>query len=195
MSMSDPESDRLLIEGVQQGDEAACERFDERFRPRLITALKKRGVGTYDADDIVQDTLAAAIAQLRDRRFEGRSTLGSWVWSIFSNRFHDFLRGAIRRDRRAVALDRFEQRGLPAPRVGDDEDLRLLVRAAMQSLPPRERLVLLLNVQGGRPAREIAQLLKLGVKVTEALLTSAKRRFRAGLAAAQETAAPKRLKE
>lgn len=65
----------------------------------------------------------------------------------------------------------------------------------MQALPPRERLVLLLNVQSGRPCREIAQLLKLGVKVTEALLTSAKKRFRANLAAAQENAGPRRLKE
>jgi RNA polymerase sigma-70 factor, ECF subfamily len=195
MSLSDPDADAFLIEGVQQGDEDACEQFDRRFRPRLVSALRRRGVDSRDAEDIAQDTLAAAMGQLRDRRFEGRSPLGAWVWSIFWNRFRDHLRGSIRRERYAVPIDTIGQRGLTALRGRDDQDLRLAVQAAMQALPPRERLVLLLNVQSGRPTREIAQLLKLGVKVTEALLTSAKRRFRANLAAAEETAASKRLKE
>jgi DNA-directed RNA polymerase specialized sigma24 family protein len=110
------------------------------------------------------------------------------------NRFRDHLRGAIRRERRSVSLDGLRP-DVQALRVGDDEDLRTAVRDAMQSLPPRERLVLLLNVQGGRRSREIAPLLKLGVKVTEALLTRAKRRFRDSIRQAQESSLPGRLKE
>jgi RNA polymerase sigma factor (sigma-70 family) len=59
----------------------------------------------------------------------------------------------------------------------EESHLRDRVRLTLKELPPRERMVLLLKVQRDLPAREIARILKLGNKTTEAALTAAKKHF------------------
>lgn len=201
-SKPDAEDERELLDAIKAGDDDAAAAFDRRFRGQLLRAAQQRRIPHQDAEDVVQETLVSAIAQLAGDRFERRSTLRSWVWSIFSRRAADWIRTTIRRERSVVALDVLEasapiaRRGAQAQALAvDDEDLRLRVREALASLPARERLVLLLNVQRRMRAWEIAGLLRLGTKNTEAILTAAKKRFRARLAESEENPPPGRLKE
>lgn len=199
--MHDPEADRFLIEGIEAEDEQSLVRFDLRFRARLIAAARKRGLGRHDAEDVVQETLVAALRQIKERRFERRSSLGHWVGSIFAKRAADFLRKGIRHEQTFVALDArdeskpFVRRPTHALAAPGDDDLPGRVHEALSDLSPRERLVLLLNAREGLPSREIARLLRLGTKTTEAILTAAKKRFRLSIAASQESGDFKRLKE
>jgi RNA polymerase sigma-70 factor, ECF subfamily len=171
---------------------------------RELTGYCYRMLGSgFEAEDAVQETLVRAWRSLD--RFEGRSTLRSWLYSIATNVCFDMLNA---RQRRARPVDVEApkppvQASLGAPRPGawvepipdaqavavdDDpaeqaierETIRLAFVAALQHLPPRQRAVLILREVLRWKADEVAELLDTSV----ASVNSALQRARATLAEA-----------
>ena len=167
-----------------------------------LTGYCYRMLGSaFEAEDAVQDTMVRAW-RARDR-FEGRSTLRSWLYRIATNVCLDMLSGRQRRARpmglappehATAALGPALPEAtwiLPVPdaRVlpGDDdpgdlaiarESIRLAFVAALQNLPPRQRAVLILRDVLRWEASEVATLLE----ATVASVTSALQRARATMA-------------
>src|SRR5580765_8424517 len=153
----------------------------------------------FEAEDAVQDTMVKAWRNLE--RFEGRSKLRTWLYSIATNVCLDML-GA--RERRARPMDLGPAREpvvenlnalpeatwiTPVPDAlvvpgGDPADvavardtIRLAFVAALQHLPPRQRAVLILREVLHWHAAEVAELLDTSV----ASVNSALQRARATL--------------
>jgi RNA polymerase sigma-70 factor (ECF subfamily) len=168
-----------------------------------LTAYCYRMLGSsFEAEDAVQDTLVRAWKAME--RFEGRSSLRSWLYKIATNVCFDMLDG---RQRRALPMDMSPAQsadtplGPPLPEVswlqpipdarvmpaGSDpaevaelrESIRLAFVATLQHLPPRQRAVLILREVLQWPAAEVAELLG----TTVASVNSALQRARATLAA------------
>jgi RNA polymerase sigma-70 factor, ECF subfamily len=188
-------TDRELLDGIASRQDDAMRAFDDTFRPRMLSFARKRGLSREDAEDAVQDALMAAVRQIQEGRFESRASLLSWMLGILRRRCADirrrnFHQGRLIVDSRAVDLEvaaaDWQDHGL---------DVQLRVREVLLALPPRERIILLLNRQQGLPAREIAKLLHMGVKSTESILTRAKKRFCELVLSNEEISTPKRLKD
>jgi RNA polymerase sigma-70 factor (ECF subfamily) len=175
----------------------------EQFRTEL-TGFCYRMLGAIsEADDAVQETMVRAWRALD--RFEGRSSLRSWIYRIAHNVCIDMLNG---RQRRARPMDLggvgAVDEPLPPPlpenvwlqpapdgRVlrsetdpgeltAERESIRLAFVAALQHLPARQRAVLILREVLRWHADEVAELLD----TTVASVNSALQRARATLAAA-----------
>jgi RNA polymerase sigma-70 factor (ECF subfamily) len=174
----------------------------ERHR-RELTAYCYRMLGSpFEAEDAVQDTLLRAWRALD--RFEGRSSLRSWLYRIATNVCLDMLQG---RDRRARPMDlgparsphgpvgeilpevtwiepvpdgKVVSEGDPAEVAESRETIRLAFVAALQHLPPRQRAVLILCEVLHWRAAEVAELLETSI----AAVNSALQRARATLDAA-----------
>jgi RNA polymerase sigma-70 factor (ECF subfamily) len=150
-----------------------------------------------DADDAVQETLVRAWRALD--RFDGRSSLGTWLYRIATNVCLDALADGARRARpmeqgAAGALDRIvlETRprehwlepipdaravpeGLdPEQRVLLRESIRLAFVAALQHLPPKQRAALLLADVLGWSAAEIGESLETTVPSVNSALQRAR---------------------
>ena len=167
-----------------------------------LTGYCYRMLGSaFEAEDAVQDTLVRAWKAAE--KFEGRSSLRSWLYKIATNVCFDMLDG---RQRRALPMDMGPARpasdGLPAPmpeavwlqpvpdaRVvpstadpAEIAELRDTVRLAfittLQLLPPNQRAVLILREVLAWPAADVAEL--LGTSVPS--VNSALQRARATLA-------------
>jgi RNA polymerase sigma-70 factor (ECF subfamily) len=174
----------------------------ERHR-RELTAYCYRMLGSpFEAEDAVQDTLLRAWRSIE--RFEGRSSLRSWLYRIATNVCLDMLEG---RDKRARPMDLGPARPVDGPIgeilpevtwiepvpdalvVPDEADpaavaesretIRLALVAALQHLPPRQRAALILCEVLHWKAAEAAELLETSV----ASVNSALQRARATLEA------------
>ncbi|WP_251151950.1 sigma-70 family RNA polymerase sigma factor [Cellulosimicrobium sp. Marseille-Q4280] len=171
---------------------------------RELTGYCYRMLGSaFEADDAVQETLLRAWRSYD--RFEGRSSLRSWLYRIATNVCFDAL-GARKRRERPMGLGgpqpaEVENLGQVLPEetwvepVPDDrvlphdgdpaqvavgrESIRLAFVAALQYLPPKQRAVLLLREVLRWQASEVAELLDTSV----ASVNSALQRARATMAA------------
>src|SRR6059036_2310249 len=181
---------------------AAAEQQLEQHRSEL-TAYCYRMLGSaFEAEDAVQETLLRAWRSLD--RFEGRSSLRSWLYTITTNVCLDMLGG---KERRARPMDLGPARpastelgeplpevtwigpvpdgrvvpagGDPAEVVDERESIRLAFIAALQHLPPKQRAVLILREVLAWRASEVAELLE----TTVASVNSALQRARATLGA------------
>ena len=171
-------------------------------RPALLGYCYRMLGSAADADDAVQETMVRAWRNLD--RFEGRAPLEAWLYRIATNVCLNLLRG---RRRRALPIDVSEASaataalGTPHPdevwvepipdrlvtSPGADpgevaatrDSVRLAFVAALQLLPPRQRVVLILRDVLRWKADEVAGL--LGTSVVS--VKSALQRARATLAA------------
>ena len=173
----------------------AAEQELEQHRPEL-TAYCYRMLGSpFEAEDAVQETLLRAWKSLD--RFEGRSSLRSWLYRIATNVCLDLLDGKERRARPMdlgpagePVIENLHTPEVPwlqpvpdslvadpAEAVASRETIRLAFVAALQHLPPRQRAVLILCEVLRWKASEVAELLE----TSTASVNSALQRARATL--------------
>lgn len=171
---------------------------------RELTGYCYRMLGSgSEAEDAVQETLVRAWKAAD--RFEGRSSVRSWLYRIATNVCLDMHRSPQRRARPmsfggptrvedAVLNERPEETwvqpiadasvlpedGDPAEVAATRESIRLAFVAALQHLPARQRAALILCEVLRWPAAEVAELLDTSV----ASVNSALQRARATLASA-----------
>ncbi|MEU9982825.1 sigma-70 family RNA polymerase sigma factor [Streptomyces sp. NPDC050856] len=173
----------------------------EEYRTELTGYCYRMLGSAFEAEDAVQDTMVRAWRGFDT--FEGRSSLRSWLYRIATNVCLDALNAGNRRARpmdltapTPVARARLtarpevtwlepvpDARVLPA--VADPaetavarETVRLAFVAALQHLPPKQRVVLILREVLAWKASEVAELLG----TTVASVNSALQRARATLA-------------
>lgn len=73
----------ILSELRESGNEAAWNRFVERFRPPVIGFARRLGLSDLDAEDAAQETLSAFALAFREGRYErDRGRLSSWLFGI-----------------------------------------------------------------------------------------------------------------
>src|SRR5271167_4212462 len=89
-----------LLHAARQGDERAFSRLIARYRPALHAHCYRMLGSVQDAEDALQEALLNAWRALP--RFEGRSSLKSWLYRIATNAC---LKTIERRPRRVLPID------------------------------------------------------------------------------------------
>jgi RNA polymerase sigma-70 factor (ECF subfamily) len=169
--------DRALIEGFLGGDEKAFEALVDKHYERIDRlALRILGDGMV-AEEIAQETFVRVYRGLS--RFRGDASFHSWLYRITLNLCLTHLR---HRTRRVVSPDvsaalAASQGTDPAARV-EAEQRRVLVRHAVDALPPHYRIVVVLNSVEGLPYQEIAALLGVPLGTVKSRINVAKRLLR-----------------
>ncbi|MCL2554006.1 MAG: sigma-70 family RNA polymerase sigma factor [Actinomycetia bacterium] len=186
----------------------------EEYRVELTGYCYRMLGSVFEAEDAVQETLVRAWRAAD--RFEGRSSLRSWLYKIATNVCLDSLNAGKRRARPmdlspashadAVLPDMTPESmwvepvpdaravpssGDPADVVVSRETIRLAFVAALQHLPPRQRAVLILREVLAWKASEAAELLGTTVASVNSALQRARATLaEAGVAADSAPAAP-----
>ena len=201
----DNEDEQALVAALRRGEEAAFVELVARYGASLLrlarTFVRDRAV----AEEVVQETWLAVLNGID--RFEGRSSLKTWIFQILSNRAK---RRAVRErrsapfssladgedDEAAVDADRFRPEGdrwvghwaaapsdwshLPEERLLGRETLAR-VQDAIQTLPPRQAEVLVLRDVEGWDPEEVCAALNLSDGNQRILLHRARSKVRAAL--------------
>lgn len=132
-----------------------------------------------DADDLVQETFLRAYTSLQ--RFRGEASPATWLYRIVTNLALNLLRHRSRFQRAAV-LFRGESESVTPPSVDQDETRRA-VQAALEMLPPSQRIVVVLFDIEGLSAAQIAEILDIPEGTVRSRLHYARRHLRRRLSA------------
>ncbi|MEV6650118.1 RNA polymerase sigma factor SigM [Streptomyces sp. NPDC051219] len=154
-------SDQDLLARHVAGDPDAFGEIVRRHRDRLwAVALRTLG-DREEAADAVQDALVSAYRAAHT--FRGQSAVTTWLHRITVNACLDRARKAASRktspmddtERLEQLLEPHESAEAPAER----QDLHRELLAALRTLPPEQRAVLILVDMQGYPVAEAAQIL------------------------------------
>ncbi len=182
-----------LVDRLRAGDESAFVALISSYQPRLLR-LAETTVGTRAvAEEVTQDVWLAVFRGIE--RFEGRSSLATWLFQILLNR----ARSAAGREQRAgrpdegVVEDRFDRSGAwvsPPEPWADQVDDRLLadhvaarVQELLPLLPAQQRQVVALRDLEGLSAGDVAELLGVTDANQRVILHRGRARLRQLLAA------------
>jgi RNA polymerase sigma-70 factor, ECF subfamily len=196
-----------LVAALRRGDEAAFVRLVEALHGSMLRLAMIHVGDRATAEEVVQDAWLGVLRQLD--RFEGRSSLKTWILRITSNRaktrairerrtlpFSALPGGDQDADEPVVDLDRFLPAGhrwaghwaWPPASWRDVPEDRLLsretmteVERAVDRLPPAQRAVLVLRDVEGLTAAEACRLLELSEGNQRVLLHRARSKVRAAL--------------
>jgi RNA polymerase sigma-70 factor, ECF subfamily len=169
----------------------------EPYRRELLAHCYRMTGSLHDAEDLVQETFLRAWKAYD--RFEGKSSLRTWLHRIATNTCLTALEGRSRRplpvglgapssDPTGELVERSELAWLeplpdasddPAEIVGSRESVRLAFVAALQHLSPRQRAVLVLREVLQWKAAEVAQAIDASTAAVNSLLQRARSQLEA----------------
>jgi RNA polymerase sigma-70 factor (ECF subfamily) len=151
----------------------------EAERKSLLAFVRRRmGPHRDGAEDIVQE--AFVVAYRNAKRFEGRSTVKTWLYGIALNLCRQHLRRRVRIEAQQPDLETSPD-GLSSPDTSLDPFMRLeqserraLVRAAIERLPVEQRRVIHLREFDDMSYDDMAVLLRVPVGTVRSRLYNAR---------------------
>lgn len=199
-------SDTRLVEALKARDEAAFRDLVREHHDALVRVatiyVRSRAV----AEEVVQETWLAVLNGID--RFEGRSSLKTWIFRILSN----IAKTRAEREGRVIPLSTLaDPAAVPEPAVPpgrfrpaydpsrpgwwaappeewelpEDQllrsELRGRLQAAIEELPPSQRAVITLRDVLGWPADEVCNALAVSATNQRVLLHRARSKVRRGL--------------
>jgi RNA polymerase sigma-70 factor (ECF subfamily) len=202
------EAERRLVARLRAGDEGAFMELVQELSPSLLRVARTYVPSQAVAEEVVQETWLGVLRGID--RFEGRSSLKTWIFRILINR----ARTRGERERRTVPFaalaseeaggafeavdpERFRPASdpsrpgawaLPPTRWDEDPERALasretldLARAAIAELPPMQRMVITMRDLEGFTSDEVRSALEISETNQRVLLHRARSKVRAAL--------------
>jgi RNA polymerase sigma-70 factor (ECF subfamily) len=187
-----PEELRLL-EGLRAGDEAAFAALVDRYGASMLRLARNFVGNRAVAEEVVQEAWLGVLRGVD--RFEGRSSLKTWIFRILTN----IATTRAQRERRSVPISEladpdepsvdpsrfdpaFGHWAAPPERLPEGRllarELRGIVAAAIESLPPAQRTVISLRDIEGWSSEEVCNALDLSETNQRVLLHRARTKVR-----------------
>jgi RNA polymerase sigma-70 factor (ECF subfamily) len=201
-----PANDAQLIEALRSGDEEAFESLVDKYYESMVRVAMMYVSGRTVAEEVVQETWIGVLKGLN--KFEGRSSLKTWIYSILINRAKTY---AQREGRHAqlsldedhedgeptVSPDRFnpsdhplyanhwvsapdDWNGIPESRLLSDETLSR-IRQAIEALPSNQKSVITLRDVEQLSSDEVCNILNISETNQRVLLHRARAKVRTAL--------------
>jgi len=194
--------DALLVEGLRAGDEAAFAAVMRMYGRGMLRVAEMYVSSRAVAEDVVQEAWVGVLRGIG--RFEGRSSLKTWLYRIvantaktrgvresrsvpFSSLGDDGDEGTVDADRFLGSGDRFPghwavppQAWAPEGRLLADETLGVVERA-IDKLPPAQRAVITMRDVQGFTSEEVCNALDLTETNQRVLLHRARAKVRGAL--------------
>lgn len=160
-------SDEMLVRRARSGDRAAAGALVRRYEDRIFALALAKLRSREDAEDVTQEVFVKAFAALE--RFRGGCAFYTWLYQIALNRCMDVQRRRQRKPSPLSLADPFLQEpGREPVDASCDrdpysgavrEEVCGAVQAAIDSLPERLRLAVILHDLEGMTEREVGALL------------------------------------
>jgi RNA polymerase sigma-70 factor (ECF subfamily) len=184
-------SDAELLRGLRAGDEEAFVTLVGRHNHSMLRIARSFVSNSAVAEEVVQDTWMAVVRGIS--KFEGRSSLRSWLIGILVNRAkstgaREHRSVPVAMHQAAVDPSRFDEGGhwvSPPQHFTQDIEDRLSavelserIRSSLDELPLRQRQVVTLRDIEGLKSKEVCDLLEISEGNQRILLHRGRSRLR-----------------
>jgi len=189
LTESAADSDKILVQRVQNGDVAAFDTLVRKYRERLYGIIYNLTSNREDAADLTQDAFIKAFSSIN--RFQGKSAFFTWLYRIGVNTALSHLKR--NRFRRFFSLETIQEEGshaqvletLASKNKSEKgallNELQEKLNEAMQKLSPKHRTVVVLFEIEGLSHQEIADIVGCSVGTVRSRLHYAKQQLQADL--------------
>lgn len=165
------DADAELAAATAAGDADAFERLVRKYERPVLSTIYRYVGDRAAAEDVAQEVFLKVWR--RAKSFQGKSSFSTWLYRVVVNECLTFRQRRART--RNVPLDE----SLVADGPGLEENLdgekrAAAVRAAVDGLPGRQRMALILAKFEGRSYREIAEIMKVSTSSVESLIFRAR---------------------
>ena len=183
-----------LVTALRAGDERVFEQLVRMYQGTLLRVAQMYVSSRAVAEEVVQETWLAVLNGID--RFEGRSSLKTWIFRILANRAKtraeregrtipfSSLGDSTSRPSSRIGFDRGHWAALPADwpeaRLLGDETQQV-INSAIESLPATQRAVITLRDVQGWSAEEVRNVLELSETNQRVLLHRARSKVRSAL--------------
>lgn len=176
--------DGMLVRRVLQGDKQAFNELVVRYQ-KTAFAVSYRLLGqTDDAQEVVQDAFLKAYRSLDS--LQKPEAFAGWLMRIVSNLSLNYRRG--RKTRQALPLDdAFETDPTDGPvsedrinpqRVAEGHQLGQKLEQALEQLPEKQKLAILMFTIEGLPQKQVAEALQCSVEAVKWHVFQGRKRLR-----------------
>jgi RNA polymerase sigma-70 factor (ECF subfamily) len=153
----------------------AREQFEvlfDQYQGAICSYLAQLTGDPARAQELAQETFLRAYRALTDGQHWDNPR--AWLYRVASR----LAANDYRRRKLLQWLPLSEQHPAPGPRLADDCAERLAFQSALETLPPRYRLPLVLSMYAGYGVAEIGAILNLGTSAVKMRLSRGREMFR-----------------
>jgi RNA polymerase sigma-70 factor, ECF subfamily len=147
--------DRECADRFRQGDRAAFDTLVRRHQRGVWRIVRRYVRSDADASDVTQQVFVRAFKGLAS--FRGAASLRSWLYRISINCSLSWLRDHRREQPAEIDDHALVEAPIAHARISAGQD-GLALRAAIEQLPPKQKLVLELRVFDDLSFKEVAEL-------------------------------------
>jgi RNA polymerase sigma-70 factor (ECF subfamily) len=199
--------ERRLVDALRAGDEAVFRQLVREYGPAMLRVARMFVSTQAVAEDVVQEAWLGVLNGID--RFEGRSSLKTWIFRILTNTaktrairegrsvpFSALARDEAEADEPAVDPDRFQHEGRwtghwsePPTDWGAPEarllgaEARAVIDDAIAALPPAQATVIRMRDVEGFDSEEVCNVLEISETNQRVLLHRARSKVRRALEA------------
>jgi RNA polymerase sigma-70 factor (ECF subfamily) len=175
-----------LAAHVRSGDSVALQKVVKAYLQQIIRAARGTGLRPQEAEDVAQATFMTFL-ETRER-FEGRSTVRTWLFGILYRKVAEARRGFQRTERSDSIEDVMESRfradgsWSTSPRPLDDQvfdsEVREHLERCLEETPTSQRMAFVLREVEGFSTGEICKILDVTATNLGVLLYRVRNRLR-----------------
>lgn len=169
------DQDFILIRAYIDGDDAAFEKLVLLHKDKVRNLIFLTLGDSEFVDDIIQDVFISVYHKIKEFRFESKFT--TWLYRITVNKCRDYLRK--KRVRSIFTPIKDSHENIQSTAMRTDIDIPQLVRKAIDRLPEKLRIPLILRDMDGFSYSEIAEKLDCEVGTVKSRIFRARESLKA----------------
>lgn len=184
-------TDQELITGILNHDKKVIQYLVNTYHKQVIRTAYHFIQNMDDAEDLAQDVCLEILESTK--YFRGTSSLSTWIYRLTINKSLNF----IRKNKRKQLVRQFEtffkagnhnsQSASREPRTEEnplhDEESRMLLESAIDSLPENQRTAFILNKYDELSYKQVADIMNVSLASVESLLQRARQNLQKKLIA------------
>jgi len=158
----------------QKGDQQSFEKLMEKYYPSILNFIYRLVGNKEHAEELTQEVFLKIYEHAN--KYQPKSTFKTWTYVIAKNlSLNELRRGKLHDKGTIVEGDEIDHKltGRPEEHCLQDETVEA-VKAAIQELPEKQRMAIVLRRYQELSYEEIAVALKLSEKAVKSLLNRAK---------------------